>query len=378
MIKPRWKIGVLAALATAAFLAGCGSNNSGPTGTGGGGGSVAVVNGQSIDREALRDHLEATNGESALRQLIDFALVTQKAKAEGIEISDAEVSAAIEQRSKNNSDISQVVQTGGVRLEALQRQTRYQLALDKLLTKDIKVTDDQLKKWFTSHSKYYDRPERVKIGFLLAATKVRADTMAAQLKSKAKSFQELVLEQQKANDRLGQGSQAESPQMVEVGTMPPAIKAALAKLKPGDTSSVLTIGQAPRQAFAIVRLVDRQPAVKADFVKMKDELTMDYKLEQVARQLNTQNPSNPPFERSLQQVEAILAQQSGGQRPDYRSILSFITQTGAQNLTSGLHTAAKVEIKDDAYVKVGESFKPVPGSESAPGAGGPAGAAPKK
>jgi foldase protein PrsA len=358
-------IGVLAAtLACGGLLAGCNGSKSG--------GAVATVNGETVSHEELRDHLEATNGESALRQLIDYTLVMQKAKAEGITVSDAEVSAAIDQRGKTASDVSQIVQAGGVRLQALQRQTRYQIALDKLLTKDVKATDDQVKKWFDSRRKYYDQPERVRFGYLLSSTKTRADTMAAQLKSKSKSFQELVTEQQKANDRLGQGSQAENPQMVNADALPPAIKASVSKLKPGENSSALPIGNAPNQAYVIVRLIERQPAVKADFGKMKDEATMDYKLEQVAKKLNAQNPQNPSFEQTLDQVAAAVSQQNGGQPPTLREILSFINQTAASNLTNGLRTAANVEIKDPTYAKVGEGYKPVPGAASTPAAGAPA------
>jgi foldase protein PrsA len=358
------KFGVLGALAVSltggVLLTGCNGGSSG--------GAIATVNGESVSREALRDHLEATNGESALRQLIDFDLVMQKAKAENITVSDAEVSASIDARAKTTPDIAQVVSAGGVRLQALQRQTRYQVALDKLLTKDVKASDADVKKWFASRSKYYDRPERVRFGYLLASTKVRADTLASQLKNKSKSFQELVTEQQKANDRLAQGSQAESPRAVNADSLPPAIKSAVAKLKAGETSSALPLGQAPHQAFVIVRLIDRQPSVKADYAKMKDEATMDYKLEQVAKKLNSENPQNPSFDRTLEQVASVVAQQNGGETPSLREILSFINQTAASNLTNGLRTAASVEIKDPSYSKVGDEYKPAPGAASTPAA----------
>lgn len=345
-------------------IAGCG-NKSGTAGLPSGGGTVATVNGDSIDREALRDHLEATGGEGALRQLIDFSLVMQKAKAEGIEVSDAEVAASIADRAKTNPEIEAITKAGGVRLNALQRQTRYQLALDKLLTKDVKADEAAVQKWFETRRKYYDQPERVKIGFLLASTKARADTMAAQLKSKSKSFQELVTEQQKANDQLGQGSQAEGQTPILTSTLPPALKTAIAKLKEGETSTPQSLGQGAQQAYVIVRLIERQPAVKADFAKMKDQAIMDYKLEQVAKKLNGENPQNPPFEQTLDQVAAVVAQQSGGATPDFRAILTFINQTAASNLSNGLRTAAKVEVKDQSYAQVAESFKPVPGADAA-------------
>jgi foldase protein PrsA len=374
------KFGVLlSTFALGAVLAGCGNNGGGGGGTSlpSGGGAEATVNGQSIDREALRDHLEATNGESALRQLIEFSLVMQEAQKEGITVSDDEVNKAIADRAKSNPEIATVQTGGGVRLDALKRQTSYQLTLDKLITKDVKADEATVAKWFPTRAKYYGQPERVKIGFLLASTKTRADTMAAQLKSKSKSFQELVTEQQKAQDRIGQGSQAESPQPLNVESLPPAIKSALAQLKPGDTSNALELGQGAAKAYVVVRLIERQPAVKADFAKMKDQAIEDYKLEQVAKKLNSENPQNPPFEKTLDQVAGVVAQQSGG-KADLRAILSFINQTEVAKLTDKLRSGANVQINDKTYEKVGEGFKPAPGAAGAPAGGAPAGTAPKK
>ena len=379
---PLRKAGVLASsLALAGIvslsIAGCNSSGGGkvsvdPSSTGGGGGAVVTVNGQAIERNALYSHLEATYGESSVRQLIDFALIMQKLKAEGLSISDAEVDAAIEARKESSPEVAQIVEAKGVRLGALQRQTRYQLALDKLLTKDVKATDDQLKKWFETRRKYYDQPAKAKVGILLTSTKARADTMAAQLKSKSKSFQELVTEQQNANDPAAKASLAESPEMITIDALPPLLKNSINNLKNGETSNPIKLQEGPQTAYAILRVVQKQPAVKADFTKLKSQIEMDYKLEQVARKLNSENPQNPPFDQTLEQVASSVAAQNGGQVPSFREILTFITQTAASNLTNGLRTAAKVEANDPAYAKVAETYKPATGTagtSAAPPAG---------
>ena len=396
---------LISSLALAALLAGCGGNKaqgggSGTTTTvnpGANSANIATVNGEAVSREDLRNYLEAQGGESALSKLIEYSLVMQEAKKQGVNISDADVQANLDSRRASDPTVDIAQKNGGAQLDALQRQARYQIALDGLLTKDVKVDDAAFQKWFASHGKTYDQPERVKFGFLLSSTKARADTMAAQLKSKTKTFQELVDEQKKASDRLGQGSQAESPSYTPTPGLPKAVKTAVAGLKKDENSSVLTLGKAPRQAFAIVRLVDKQPAVKADMTKMKVQLQTDYKLEQVARGLNGQNPKNPDFDKTVTQITGYLAQQSGGATPSYRQVLDFVNQTAVANLVSKLQAAAQVEIQDKAYERVGEQFKAMaaanaktppagastPGASSAPPAAGaptssaPAASAPK-
>jgi foldase protein PrsA len=371
---PLYKAGkfaaVLALASAASFgVAGCNQNSGGPVtvapdSTGGGGGAVVTVNDQPVERNALYTHMEANYGENSLRQLIDFALITQKLKAEGLSVSDAEVDAAIEARKDSSPEVAMIVESGGVRLNALKRQTRYQLALDKLLTKDIKVTDDQLKKWFETRRKYYDQPAKAKVGILLSSTKTRADTMSAQLKSKSKSFLELVNEQKNAKDPAGAASLAETPTMISTDGLPPLLKNTIDKLKAGENSGVVEMKEGPQTAYAILRAVQKQPAVKADFAKLKPQLEMDYKLEQVARDLNKENPANPPFDQTLEQVAGAVAAQSGGQ-PTFREILTFITQTAATNLTTKLRNEAKIVANDKTYEKLVESYKPAETATSA-------------
>lgn len=343
-------------------LAGCNSGGGkatvDPASTTGGGGTVVTVNGQSVDRNALYAHLEANYGESSLRQLIDFALIMQKLKEEGLSISNEEVDAAIEARKDESPEVAEILEAKDVRLSALQRQTRYQLALDKLLTKDIKVTDEQLKKWFEKRSKYYDQAAKAKVGILLSSTKTRADTMSAQLKDKSKTFQELVDEQLKANDPAAQSSLNETPDMIPLDALPPLFRDAINKLDNGQISGVIEMEEGPEKAYVIMRVIQKTPAVKADLEKQKAQAEMDYKLEQVAVKLNGENPENPEFEETLERVGQAVSAQSGGQTPSYREILTFITQTAAANLTNELRNAAKVEAVDSSYKKVAESYAP--------------------
>ena len=334
-------------------------------GCNGGGGNIASVNGENITRTQIDSHLEATSGDSALRQLIDYSLVMQKLKSQNLSVSDAEVNKQIEKMRQANPKLDEIIQVGGPRLEALQRRVRYESALNMLLTQDVTVDDKALKTWFEKHHSYYDQPLRLRVGFLLTSSKERADTMEKQLTQKTKSFQELVDAQKKANDQVAQQSTAESPTYMVPDSLPTELRGDVAKLKKGEVSKVLNIGNGDQKVYVIVRVTDRQEALKADFTANHDELETDYKLEQVARKLNTENPSNPSFEKSVEQVDAVLKQQS--QNPDgpgYRDILNFINQTAVNRLLQGLRTAAKVEIEDPAYKAVGDDFKPIPGMES--------------
>src|SRR3712207_3745924 len=138
-MRTKWRVtAMLAGAIVAAAVAGCGKGNTGGGGMGGASGSgatVATVNGQAIDREELHRFLEATNGEQALQQLIQFQMVMQELKDQKMDVSDQEVSDMMAQRAKQSpgmaDDIDKITKTAGPRLEALQRNIRYQIAIDK-------------------------------------------------------------------------------------------------------------------------------------------------------------------------------------------------------------------------------------------------------
>ncbi|MDF2440039.1 MAG: foldase protein PrsA [Abditibacteriota bacterium] len=385
-----------AGLSITASLALVGCNNGGSGGAAGGatsgGDTIAVVNGTNIGREDLRTYLEAKGGTQVLRQLIDFELVMQHAKTAGVEITDAELDAAIADQQKQNPQMAQTVKNGGAALETLRREMRYQLALDKLLTKDIKVDEAAQKKWFEKNRTRYDKPAQVQVGILFASTKQRADVMSQQLK-KDKSFHDLVEEQKKANDDIAKASTANTsesptpgmpaPEYLPISALPEALKQAAEKLKPGETSGVVELKGA-QTAYAIMKLIKREDAVKA---KADDPLPLlEYKLEQVARKAMTQLPVNPQtkkkptFEEYSAQAQQYLQQQNMQQGrmepPTQRDVLNLINQSEVQRILTEVRSKATVSSTDPVYTAVVKEYQPAPTPAAGAAGGAAAGAAP--
>ncbi len=388
-------------LATAGILglgivSGCGNNGGGATTAGGTAVEVnpdtalATVGDETINKKEMYALLEANYGTSALSQLIDYTLLMQKAKAEGVEVSDAEVKAAIEERAKETPQVAEIQKKGGAQLEALDRQVRLQLTVDNLLTKDIKVDPKAYEAWLKKNQAKYAVPETVKLGVLFASTQARADVLAQQLKS-GKTFLELVKAQKDTKDPIAAGSIADTTENAPEGSptggylpvseLPAEMKKALSELKAGETSGIVQLKGA-RPAFAIVKLLDRKAGVSAKAEDAKPKL--EYKLEQVARGLVKENPGNPNFDQTLTQVEQAIQQQnmqSGNfTPPTNRQVLDYINQTAVQKLLTGLRSGTKVEIKDPTYSSVAENYKPAPtpaaNAGTAGGAVPPAGEAP--
>ena len=380
----------LAAGAVTMTLAGCGgkSGSGGILSGGSGGGTVATVAGQAITRGELQGYAEAKVGEQALSELIDYNLIMAELKSKGLDVTDKEVQEDLATRQRTadprtQAQLTRMMSQGGAVKDALERQARLRLAIEKIVTKDIKVSDAELKAWFEKNKeKYY--PERVKLAMLMSSQKARADAMARQLAAKdttAKTFKQLVDEQAKIADPVGRGSTMETP-LIGMAEMPPFLRTAISKLKPGQVSPVLEMKPSippgmknpPKvpPAYVIARLEERQGT---DFETARATLEQDYKLEQLARREQKKEPqmSQMNFDQAMTQVRSSFPPTAQA-----RDMWRAFTRTAEQNLVTGLRQKGNVKIDDAFYSEIAANYRPAP----APGAimpapdGAPAGAAP--
>ena len=378
-INAAWK--PLAALGLALALAGCGNKGaSGTTATGGTGETLATVGGTAITRTELNKILEAQSGEQVLPVLIDTQLLIQAGKDAGITVSDAEVAEELERQKKIDPSLAETLTKNPMLADAINTQVRRNLVTQKLLTKDVKVSDDQLQKFFTTYKSYYEDPAKVKVGTLLTSTKARADAMSRALKGKTKTFDALIAEQQKSTDTLAKRSNA-GTDFAPVDTLGAVYGEAEAKsiasLPKGGTTEPKAINIGPGQPpiYVLFHVADRQEATKADFAKLKPQIETDYKMAQVAMEevKKPKNPPNPPFAETLKRTSAaVQAQQQQQQQqqnpmastpvpaPSLRDVLTLILRPKQQNILTDLRAKGTVKIEDSNYSKVAEEYKVVP------------------
>lgn len=384
-------LGGMALVALPVILSGC-------TGSGGGSGmassntsaTVATVDGVNITRADLQAFSEAMSGDRALQQLIDYELLMKELKAKNLDVSDEEVKADLAKQrqtmgAEDGKRFDTLMQSGAPQADAFRRQSKQRLALAKLLTKDVKANEADVKKWFEKNkeSRY---PMRFNIGVLLTTQKVRAEAMARQLASKSKTFKDLVEEQKKLNDPFAKQSTEDSQQPMTLATVPQPMQVAIKNTKPGEISKVITLSSGQQSAYAIIRLIEKS---ESSFEALRAQAETDYKIEQVARQeFKKSAPPNMKFEDAIKQIRENLGQQAmqmamQGQPvppPTDADAVAALNRASESKLLTDLRQAGKVQVSDAVYQAVGDIYKPAPASiapmspaGSAP-AGAPAGA----
>ncbi len=109
---------------------------------------VATVNGQPVSRIAVVSELEKQGGKQTLDSMITQVLITQEAKNKNITVSqqeiDEEVKKIEESLSKQGQNLDQALTAQGMSKKTLEQQIKIQKIVDKLLGKDINITDKEV------------------------------------------------------------------------------------------------------------------------------------------------------------------------------------------------------------------------------------------
>ncbi|WP_068608595.1 SurA N-terminal domain-containing protein [Paenibacillus swuensis] len=157
--------------------------------------AVATVNGVEISQDQMYDEMVKAGGAQTVDKLITEEVLGQELEAKKIALTDADYDAEIAKVKKSfpsEDEFQQALQQYGMTMEDLKAQIKTQLQVKKLLEPGIKVTDDQVKKYYTDNKATFGtatlEEKKVEIKDNLINTEVanKAPAYLEELKGKAK------------------------------------------------------------------------------------------------------------------------------------------------------------------------------------------------
>ncbi|WP_438447230.1 peptidylprolyl isomerase [Gorillibacterium sp. sgz5001074] len=239
--------------------------------------TVAKVNGTSISKTALYDALVAAGGSQTLQNLISEELVKQESDKAGIKITDADLEKEMADIKKNFSSDEQfqaALTQYNMTLDKLKADMTVQAQLRKLLEPQVKVTDDDVKKYYDENLESLKTPEQVRASHILVKTKEEAETVLADLK-KGGDFAAIAKEKS-----LDPGSKEQGGDLnfFSKGMMEEPFETAAFALKVGELSSVVETSN----GFHVIKLTDHKDAATPTLDQKKDELHEKLVSEQIS------------------------------------------------------------------------------------------------
>ncbi|MBI3385426.1 SurA N-terminal domain-containing protein [Candidatus Gottesmanbacteria bacterium] len=116
---------------------------------------AAIVNNQPITTWEFNQSLQKRFGARLLDQMIDERLIHSEALKQGVTVSSAEVDQkiqAIETQVGGKDGLNQLITSQGLNLEDLRTQIRLKLLVDKMLSKSVIVTEQEVKDFISKES----------------------------------------------------------------------------------------------------------------------------------------------------------------------------------------------------------------------------------
>lgn len=117
---------------------------------------VALVNNRPIFRLSLIRELEKQGGKNTLDSMITKNLVFQEAQKEKVSVTDAEIKTAVKDLENNlkkqGQDLNTVLTAQGMTMEDVRMQIRLQKIIEKILGKDIVVSETEVKDYLAQNS----------------------------------------------------------------------------------------------------------------------------------------------------------------------------------------------------------------------------------
>lgn len=299
--------GVLAA--GGGVLSGCGSK------------PVAVVNGQTLSQDEFAKMCESTAnvqaqagsvGLQVLNQWILTTVEAQYAKEQKIYPTEEELNQRVNNIRKvltpPGSTFEQFIQNQGGTVDAVRREELNRLITQKVMFHGVTVSDDDVRKAFDSQKAAMTQPEEVEISIITTDTEKGMKDTQADLNAGG-VFANVATSRSKDRFRNNGGKipgplPARLPAQIQAQVPQAAVDAAF-KMKPGQTSEPIKVGQ----TWVFVHLDNKIPPKEPNFDDLKNDMRLAL-LQQKAQQTGKLQENQRALMQAMQKakIEIIPAQ----------------------------------------------------------------------
>jgi len=119
----------------------------------------ATVNGQPIWRLSLIRELEKQSGEATLESLVTKSLILQEAKKQKVTISQEEIDQKVKELEDNfisqGQNLDELLEAQNMTRDQLEEQIEVQLIIEKIVSQDAEVTDEEVADYFEANTDYF-------------------------------------------------------------------------------------------------------------------------------------------------------------------------------------------------------------------------------
>ncbi|TCP56059.1 foldase protein PrsA [Tumebacillus sp. BK434] len=184
-------------------------------------GNVATVGNTNISEEQFYSKLEQAGGKDTLKRMIEEQVVLNQGKSLGLLATDAEIDKEIqtiidERFEKDKAKLEAALKQSNMTLDDLKREMKISVTAKKIATKDITVSDDEIKEYYEQNkASTLGTPAKAKAKHILIKDEGKANEIYKQLQANPADFEKLAKEHSEDSSKDLGGDLGEFPK----GTM---------------------------------------------------------------------------------------------------------------------------------------------------------------
>lgn len=197
---------------------------------------VASVDGEKISREQWMAEMERYYGKETLQRMVNQKVMEKAAKEYKIKVTDEEIDLEIAlmiASSELDSTLQQLDE------DELREQIKAQLILEKVLSKDIVIEEEQMETYYKENESLYNIPTTYRASLIVVDTKKEAESVLQELKD-GSDF--AVLARERSTDQVSASLGGDIGYITSNHShIDPGIQSAIQELKEGDISSSILL-----------------------------------------------------------------------------------------------------------------------------------------
>ncbi len=235
---------------------------------------VATVDGEVITRQQWLAANEKSYGKETIQGLVNEAVMEKAAKKYKIDVSDKEIDLeiALLRSAQDSNDTS----LHSLSTEQLRQKVRAQLILDKVLTNDVVVEEQEAEAYYKENQSLYNIPTTYRTSMIVVNTKEDAERVQKELKNGSEFA---VLAREHSLDTASSSLGGDIGFITEdQSTVDQAIVSAVKKLKANDISKsfVLSDGR-----YAIAYVAEITEGQSFSYEQVENHVKRQLELEQL-------------------------------------------------------------------------------------------------
>ncbi|WP_261134742.1 peptidyl-prolyl cis-trans isomerase [Bacillus sp. Marseille-Q3570] len=246
-------------------------------------GSVAQIGNESISESEWVELLKKRYGKDVLKQMIDKKVVAQLAKKYDIAVSDEELKREIELYQRMVGAGADAHEHPDIQVmdgKQLKEEIEHAILLEELITKDVVIKEEELRKYYNENEQLYDLKPLFQISQIVVKTEEEANQVLDELES-GSSFSTLARERS-----IDEFSAPSGGAMGWVDTSSNYVESAYFNVIPELDKDEWSDPIQTDDGYGIVMLHDKKPGNKYEFEEVKGQIRRQLALQQMDTTFN--------------------------------------------------------------------------------------------